>query len=1154
MTDFIHLTNKTEYSLSEGALPISRIAELCQTFEMPAVGISDSNNMFGALEFSTQISKAGVQPIIGCNIRIKTPSEFIHESIKDPFFYMNLYSKSNVGYQNLLKLISTSYMNNKKDAYIEINNLISFKDGIIVLTGGNNSIFKQCKNKIITNQANIFIKLLKENFNDDLYMEIQRLGKSHEILDEYCLLSMAFDNHLPLVATNDVFFESPDYYEAHDALTCIEKKLYVSQSDRLRLSDQHYFKSPDEMKELFNDLPEAVYNTIEIAEKCSFKPNIQKPILPVFPINNQTEKDLITKLSNEGLELRLKEKFTLENDDSLEKDEIISNYKDRLEKELNIIIDMKYEGYFLIVSDFIKWAKDNNIPVGPGRGSGAGSLVAWSLNITDLDPIKFGLIFERFLNPDRVSLPDFDIDFCRDGRDKVLDYVHKKYGKDKVAQIITFGKLQARAVIRDVGRVLGMPYGQVDGLCKLMPFDPSRPMTLQGYIDEEPRLNEEAERDPKVKKLLDISLKLEGLKRHASIHAAGVVISKDEIYNDVPLYSDPESEIFMTQFDMKWVENAGLVKFDFLGLKTLTLINNCIELINKDKQILDINKINIKDNDTFSLLGTGETTGIFQLESAGMKETLKQLKPDKFEDIIAIVALYRPGPMANIPSYIERKHGREKPNYIHPLLKNLLKETYGVVIYQEQVMGIARELSGYTDGEADLLRRAMGKKIQKEMNAQRKRFIEGCINKNLKEMEAHNIFDLLSKFADYGFNKSHAAAYALIAFQTAYLKAHFPIEFFAASMTLDINNTDKLSTFQQELDRLNIKLLPPNVNSSSAYFSRYEDSITYALGAVKNVGVEAMNDLINERTENGEFKDFDNFISRVGNTVANKKTLEALACVGAFDDFNIDISLIFNQSSDIVKYLKSINNKNLSNQEDMFGSDSSINFKFSENENWSKPYSLMKEFQMLGFYLTGHPLDQYKDKYHTLNLKYFDEVKSNKNLHNSKGVLIAGTLLSKKEKRSARGNTYAFLNFSDTTSIYELIIFETNLRKYREILSDGESYVLGVDFTSDNNSLRGELKKVFTFDEVIKFNSRNETKIKNKAGDKISILRIHVNEDFTKDKLTDLKLITGRHKVEIIYNNQIVKIPGNFEVNHELIKSLRIMNGVVEVLFDEEIH
>mgnify|MGYP001305794731 FL=1 len=1154
MSDFIHLTNKTEYSLSEGALPISRIAELCQSFEMPAVGISDSNNMFGALEFSTQISNAGIQPIIGCNVKIKTPSEYMHESIKDLFFEVNLYSKNNFGYQNLLKLISMAYTKNKKNSYIELNDLFNLKDGIIVLTGGKNSILKQCKNKIITNQANNFIKILKDNFNDDLYVEIQRLGKTFEILDEFSLLSLAYDNSLPLVATNDVLYESPEYYEAHDALSCIEKKLYVSQTDRPRLSDQHYFKSQNEMKELFIDLPEALYNTVEIAKKCSFKPDIQKPVLPVFPISNQSEKDLITKLSNEGLELRLKEKFLFDEDSLLNEEEIKSIYQARLNKELDIIIDMKYEGYFLIVSDFIKWSKDNGIPVGPGRGSGAGSLVAWVLNITDLDPIKFGLIFERFLNPERVSLPDFDIDFCRDGRDKVLDYVHKKYGKDKVAQIITFGKLQARAVIRDVGRVLGMPYGQVDGLCKLMPFDPSRPMSLQGYINEEPKLNEYADNDPKVRKLLDISLKLEGLKRHASIHAAGVVISKDKIFNDVPLYSDPESEIFMTQFDMKWVENAGLVKFDFLGLKTLTLINNCLELINKENHVLDINKIDLKDNDTFNLLGTGETTGIFQLESAGMKETLKQLKPDKFEDIIAIVALYRPGPMANIPTYIERKHGRERPDYIHPLLKDLLEETYGVVIYQEQVMGIARELSGYTDGEADLLRRAMGKKIQKEMNAQRKRFIEGCLNKNLKDQEAHNIFDLLSKFADYGFNKSHAAAYALIAFQTAYLKTHYPIEFFAASMTLDINNTDKLSIFQQELDRLNIKLLPPNINSSDSVFTRHNDSISYALGAIKNVGTEAMKDLVDERENKGEFKNFDDFISRVGISVANKKTLEALACVGAFDDFNIDRSQIFKQSVDIVKHLKSMSDKNLSNQSDMFGSDLSTHFKFLDNEKWSKSYSLMKEFEMLGFYLTGHPLNQYEEKYDDLNLKYFENIKSNKNLHNSKGMLVAGTLLSKKEKRSARGNAYAFLNFSDTSSIYELIIFETNLRKYRELLIEGESYVLGVDFTSDNNSLRGELKKVFSFDQVLKFNKKNDNKFKKDIERQGSTLKIYVNNDFAKDKLSELKLISGYHKVEIIINNQIVKVPGDFEVNKELIASIKNMNGVEKVLFNENTH
>ena len=1154
MSEFIHLTNKTEYSLSEGALPISRIAELCQSFNMPAVGITDSNNMFGVLEFSEKISNAGVQPLIGCNIKIKAPKELLVENERsvNQFFFINLFSKNIDGYQNLLELISKSYMDHRENSYISFNDVLDKNNGIIALTGGKNSILAQCKNQKITKQANLFIDTLKEKFKDNLYIEIQRLNDEGSNENEQSLIAISYDKKLPLVATNEVYFERPEHYEAHDALVCIEKKQFVSQIARKRLSNQHYFKSSDEMKSLFFDIPEALLNTLEIAQRCSYRPTIQKPILPEFPTEGQSERDMLEKLTLKGLDKRLGEKFLIEDLASNKAKEVRKLYNERLHKELKIIIDMKYEGYFLIVADFIKWAKDNEIPVGPGRGSGAGSLVAWCLNITNLDPIKFGLIFERFLNPDRISLPDFDIDFCRNGRDKVLEYVHKKYGKEHVAQIITFGKLQARAVIRDVGRVLGIPYGQVDYLCKLMPFDPSRPMTLQKYIDEEPRLSEEADRDPKVRKLIDISLKLEGLKRHASIHAAGVVISKDRIYKNVPLYSDPESNIYLTQFDMKWTENAGLVKFDFLGLKTLTLIDNCLELINKNKQVIDINRIDLKDVKTFELLGTGETTGIFQLESSGMKETLKHLKPDKFEDIIAIVALYRPGPMANIPTYIKRKHGREKPDHIHPLLENLLKETYGVVIYQEQVMGVARELSGYTDGEADLLRRAMGKKIQKEMNDQRKRFIKGCFEKNIKEEDAHHIFDLVSKFADYGFNKSHAAAYALIAFQTAYLKAHYPIEFFAASMTLDISNTDKLSIFQQELERLKIKLLPPDINTSDAYFSRKGDSISYALSAIKNVGVELMNDLVSERSVKGNFKNFNNFLSRVGSNIANKKTLEALSCAGVFDSFNINRSRIFNQSSEIVKYLKSSIHSRNNNQEDMFNTSEITAFNFNNSETWSNSYRLMKEFEMLGFYLSGHPLEEYKDQYIDLNLKYFTEIKDNKNLHNEKGVLIAGTLLSKKEKRSARGNNYAFLNFSDSSAIYELIIFENNLRKYREILSEGESFVLGVDFNSDNGNLKGDLKKVFKFNEALKL---KKGPVKQAEVNNFSFtLKIYTDGFFSKEDLSRLPLLKGEHKIQIIVNNQLLKIPGNFQVNSEMINSLKVMNGVKEVVFEKEIH
>ena len=1149
MSNFIHLTNKTEYSLSEGALPIGRIAELCQSFQMPAVGISDTNNMFGALEFSERISQVGVQPIVGCNIKIKTPKEYLHENIQnnDMYFFLNIYSKNEKGYENLLKLMSTSYMTDNVNAYLSIDELKKYNDGLIVLSGGNNSILAHSNDSYTTSQSSLFIKDFKNIFKDNFYIEIQRLGNSNYRLNEISILNLANDHHVPLVATNDVYFEGPEYYEAHDALMCIEKKLYVSQLDRNKLSSEHYFKSQEEMSELFIDLPEAINNTLEIAQRCSHRPNTKMPILPVFDKDLDKEKMLLNKLSCDGLTKRLDFKFKQEHQTTEDQKKITQHYQQRLDKELNIITNMKYEGYFLIVSDFIKWAKNNDIPVGPGRGSGAGSLVAWCLEITDLDPIKFGLIFERFLNPERVSLPDFDIDFCRDGRDKVLEYVHKKYGNHNVAQIITFGKLQARAVIRDVGRVLGIPYGQVDYLCKLMPFDPSRPMTLQKYIDEEPKLSEEAARDEKVKQLLDISLKLEGLKRHVSIHAAGVVISKDNIYQDVPLYSDPESNIYLTQFDMKWVENAGLVKFDFLGLKTLTLIDKCIKIIQSSNPQFNIDKIEIEDKKTYELLSTGETTGIFQLESAGMKETLKQLKPDKFEDIIAIVALYRPGPMANIPAYIERKHEREKPDYIHPLLENLLKETYGVVIYQEQVMGVARELSGYSDGEADLLRRAMGKKIQKEMNAQKQRFVDGCGQKNIKPNEALTIFDLLSKFADYGFNKSHAAAYAMIAFQTAYLKTHYPIEFFAASMTLDINNTDKISIFQQELSRLNILLSPPDINQSDPYFARKNSSILYALGAIKNVGIDSMKELVRERKKNGPFKDFNDFINRSDNSIINKKTLEALACAGAFDQFKIHRSVIFNQASDIVKFHKSFKESSATNQGDMFGSETLPVIQLTSESEWDTGYKLMKEYEMLGFYLSGHPLEQYKANFDKLFIKSFSDIKSNSKYHDQKDVLLSGTLLTKKEKRSARGNSYAFLNFSDLTSIYELIIFESNLRKYRDILNEGESFIVGVDFSTQNGTLRGELKKVFKFDDLEKIDTKNFAADVKQVTSAQQTVSIYTDGNFSKDELSKLKWIRGKSNVQIIINNQLLKIPGQFEISSEMISKMKNLNGVKKI-------
>ena len=1135
MNDFIHLNTKSDYSLSEGALTIQKIADLCADNNMPAIAVTDNNNLFGALEFSETISKAGIQPIIGAKIRIKTPNQYVIDPENDSnnYFCINLLSKNDRGYENLLFLNSISYTRHSSDnAFITLEQLFTHKEGLILLTGGYENIFNNLLFHNKYDWANSLLNNIKDEFNSNMYIEIQRIGDPVQIQSEKLLLKLSYQNEIPLVATNEVCFENPDYYNAHEALLCIDKKEYLSQANRQKFPKETYFKSSKEMLETFIDLPEAIQNTIEIAKRCSSRPKPKEPTLPNFSTKDKSENDILIEDAKKGLQRRLEFKFDIESIVE-SKDEISKNYHDRLQKELDIIINMKYSGYFLIVADFIKWSKNNKIPVGPGRGSGAGSLVAWVLDITDVDPIKFGLIFERFLNPERVSMPDFDIDFCRDRRDEVLDYVSKKYGENQVAQIITFGKLQARAVLRDVGRVLGIPYGQVDYLCKLIPFDPSRPLTLQESIDNEPKISEEANNDEKVEKLLDIALRLEGLKRHTSIHAAGVVISKDEIFKDVPLYSDPDTKTYLTQFDMKHVEKAGLVKFDFLGLKTLTLIDNCVQLITNQGIDFDINKIDLTDLKTFDFLSSGETTGIFQLESPGMQETLKQMTPDALEDIIALVALYRPGPMQNIPTYIERKHGREKPEYLHPRLENILKETYGVIVYQEQVMGVARELSGYSDGEADLLRRAMGKKIQKEMKDQRKRFVSGCIENGIKDNEAQNIFDLLAKFADYGFNKSHAAAYGLISFQTAYLKTHYPLEFFAASMTLDINNTDKLAIFQQELSRMKIKLYPPNINTSDVYFVTDDNGIKYALGAIKNVGIESMKELIEERNKGGLFSSFNNFLGRVSGSIANKKTLEALACAGAFDVLGIKREDIFNQSNEIVKAIKDFNIKTDSNQGDIFGNTGSFEFDFLKTEKWSEATKLIKEFQIVGFYFSGHPLAAYTNNLINNNVREYMTILKSKEIQNSKNILVAGTLLAKKEKRSARGNAYAFLNFSDTSSIYEGIIFEANLRKYRDMLIVGQSYVVGADFTEDNGQTRVEIKKVYNLDDIVKFNENSPTKPVNKK------IKIVTNSIPAVQAIKEMEIVEGEGTILLIFDGKTIKIGEKFLINDILTEKLR---------------
>ncbi len=803
---FVHLRMHSAYSLLEGALTIPKLVALAAAHEAPALALTDSNNLFGALEFSEAMAGAGIQPIVGCTLALTFTAEHEPGPGADPRGpkadgRIALLAKDETGYANLMRLSTSAYFRAAEsgDPLITIGELWDHAEGLIALTGGPEGVIDPAFAEDNPELARSRLETLRAMFGDRLYVELQRHGLAHERAVEPHLVQLAYDMELPLVATNEPFFAATDDFEAHDALICIAQGSYVAVDERRRLSPEHYFKSADEMRALFADLPEALANTVEIAQRCAYRPEQRDPILPPFLTGGEatsalaeTEAAELRRQAEAGLQERIAQHGTAPGEDA-------ASYAKRLAFELDVITGMNYQGYFLIVADFIKWTKGQGIPVGPGRGSGAGSLVAYALTITDLDPIRFGLLFERFLNPERVSMPDFDIDFCQDRRDEVIAYVRERYGADRVAHIITFGKLQARAVLRDVGRVLQMPYGQVDRLCKLVPMNPANPVTLPQAIAGEPRLQEERDKDPIVAKLLDIGQRLEGLYRHASTHAAGVVIADRPLIDLVPLYRDARAQLPATQFNMKWAEAAGLVKFDFLGLKTLTVIDTARQLIARDGPDIDPAKIPLDDAMSYELMQRGDTVGVFQLEGQGMRDALRKLKPDRFEDIIAIVALYRPGPMDNIDTYVNRKHGREEIETLHPSIEPILAETYGVIIYQEQVMQIAQVLSGYSLGEADLLRRAMGKKIKKEMDgAAKSRFVEGAIANGVNKGRAEYIFELVAKFAGYGFNKSHAAAYALIAYQTAYLKANYPAEFVAASMTLDMGNADKLNGFAQE--------------------------------------------------------------------------------------------------------------------------------------------------------------------------------------------------------------------------------------------------------------------------------------------------------------------------------------------------------------------
>ncbi len=1078
MTDktepFVHLRVHSAYSLLEGALTIARLAALASADRAPALALTDSNNLFGALEFSETLAEAGIQPIIGLTLSLTFATEgeiAPGGDIRGPHAdgRIALLAKNQRGYANLMRLSTNAYFaaSESGEVVTAMADLASQAEGLIALTGGPEGVIDLALADGNPELARARIEALHAIFGDRLYVELQRHGLPQERAVEPALLGLAYDLDLPIVATNEPYFASPEDFEAHDALLSIAEGSYVAVDDRRRLSPEHYFKTASQMRALFADLPEALDNTLEIARRSAYRPLEGMPILPPFLTGGvatsalaETEAAELRRQSEAGLTERLAQHGTAPGYDA-------NAYAERLAFELGVITGMNYQGYFLIVADFIQWAKAQGIPVGPGRGSGAGSLVAYALTITDLDPIRFGLLFERFLNPERVSMPDFDIDFCQDRRDEVIAYVRERYGAERVAHIITFGKLQARAVLRDVGRVLQMPYGQVDRLCKLVPLNPANPITLPQAIAAEPRLQEARDDEPIVAKLLDIGQRLEGLYRHASTHAAGVVIADRPLIELVPLYRDARAQLPATQFSMKWAEAAGLVKFDFLGLKTLTVIETARELIARKGIGIDPAKLSLDDAVTFELLQRGDTIGVFQLEGQGMRDALRKLKPDRFEDIIAIVALYRPGPMDNIDSYVNRKHGREEIETLHPMIEPILKETYGIIIYQEQVMQIAQVLSGFSLGEADLLRRAMGKKIKKEMTAQKTRFVEGGVGNGVDRTRAEYIFELVAKFAGYGFNKSHAAAYALIAYQTAYLKANYPTEFLAASMTLDMGNADRLSGFAQEARRLDMRIEAPSVNRSEVGFIPSDGAIRYSLAALKNVGRHAVEHICAEREARGPFRDVSDFARRINPRLLNKRALETLAAAGALDELGLDRATAFANVDRMIAAGNRSLETSSEGQDDLFSGAEHVPppIELRAAKPWVPTDRLSREFEAVGFFLTGHPLDDYKDVLEALGAETWVELAAKARLRRVVGTL-AGTVLHARERQGKTGNAYAFVAFSDATGQFEAVVFSELLAASRSLLEPGTAVLLNVEAETDGENIKVRVQSIVSLDRA----------------------------------------------------------------------------------------
>ena len=1145
---FVHLRVRTSYSLLEGAIDHKALAARAAALGMPAVAVTDNANLYGVMSFCSATLAAGVQPIIGALLPLALAEgqrSFRRERQHSPAL-LPVLAQNAAGYGSLMKLMSTLHFEAGSDKGLTPDQLARRSEGLIVLTGGADGPLGRLLRRDDKDAALVLLDHLAEAFAGRLYVELQRHGEEAEAMIEPTLLDLAFDRDLPVVATNDCLFLDPAMHAAHDALICIAEGQHVGNEDRRRFSLDYRFKTAAEMAALFADLPEAIENTLLIARRCAALAPAREPILPPFAgADGQGEVEELRVQARTGLARRL-ERLGIQG-------EARAPYQERLEYELDVIIQMQFPGYFLIVSDFIRWAKQQGIPVGPGRGSGAGSVVAWSLEITDLDPLRFGLLFERFLNPERVSMPDFDIDFCQDRRDEVIRYVEGRYGADRVAHIITFGKLQARAALRDVGRVLGLPFGLVDKISKLVPFNPANPPTLAQAVEMEPRLAEARDGDPAVARMIEIALELEGLPRHASTHAAGVVIGDRPLDELVPLTRDPRSGSAVTQFNMKDVETAGLVKFDFLGLTTLTMLRMAEDLVNRRGTALDLAALPLDDAATYALLSRAETAGVFQLESGGMRDALRKLKPDCFEDIIAMVSLYRPGPMDNIPRYINVKHGAETAEYLHPMLEPILKETNGVIIYQEQVMEIAKQLAGYTLGGADLLRRAMGKKIKAEMDAQRATFVDGAMARGISRRMADVIFDSVAKFASYGFNKSHAAAYALLAYHTAYLKANHPLEFYAAVMTMEMANQEKLAAYRHEMRQRGIELLPPHVNASLPVFSVEDGSppngsagsrtgggVRFALAAIKGVGQAAMQALCAERAAGGAFTGLCDLTARLAGKGFNRRLLEALARAGALDGLAANRATLMAGLEQAIAHAGAVAAARESTQEGLFGSngDDVPEPRIATLEEWPLGERLGHEFDVLGVYLSAHPLDGYAAALAERGVVAAAQVLEAPGRFDGATAELAGVIVARKEKRTERSR-FAFLQVSDISAQFEVMLFADVLERSRDLLEIGTAVLITADIRADGDEIKFAAQRLTRLDDVAA--GRGElVEIELSEAGAAGRLRPHLREG---EKGAQVRLVLGLPNGREV----VVALPAAISLSHARRPDVERIAGVTRI-------